>query len=203
MDNNENAIVHDQDGVSENVTAIENQNSESNAEISLPQEETPEKATGITVESDPAFIPLAVAKLDAELKVFTGGQKEQAVSTFVATTLTKFCNDNARFAEVVFKTTRTLSDVCREIMAGTGNQVSDFEVYRGAVQSYFPNAEIHCYMAINIIGAPPTDDEIRRAPKVQAPVTPTHTPRNPSGAGAPPPAPVKEPEYFETIQLEL
>lgn len=155
---------------------------------------------GATVEANPEYIALAVAKIDTELKAFTGGQKEKTVSPFVAATITKFCNDNARFAEVVYKTTRTLSDVCREVMAGTGNQVSDFEVYRGAVQSYFPNAEIHCYMSIIITGAPPTDDEIKRAGAVQAPAAPAHTPRNDTPVAH---APAKEPEYFETIHLEL
>jgi|GEM_PF-1149721 len=184
------------------------ENGEQNATVPEPQEAIAETSaknmtevtTGTTVEANPEYIAQAVAKIDAELKAFTGGQKEKTVSAFVATVLTKFCNDNARFAEVVYKTTRTLSDVCREIMAGTGNQVSDFEVYRGAVQSYFPNADIHCYMSINIIGAPPTDDEIRRAPKVQAPATPAYTPRNQTPVA---PAPAKEPEYFETIHLEL
>jgi hypothetical protein len=176
-----------------------------NAEIATALEQnvvSENNVTGITVESDSKYIALAVEKLDAELKAFSGGQKEKTVAPFVSTSLTKFCNENARFAEVVYKTTRTLSDVCREIMAGTGNQVSDFEVYRGAVQSYFPNAEINCYMSINVIGVPPTDDEIKRAPKVQAPVVQTHTPGNQSAAASPP-SPKPEPEYFETIQLEI
>jgi len=164
-------------------------------------EKVADTSSRITVEANPEFIALAVEKLDAEIKSFKGGDKEKTVSSFVALTLTKFCNDNARFAEVVYKTTRTLSDICREILDGTGIHVSDFEVYRSAVQSYFPNAEIHCYMTINITGAPPDEGELRRAPKTQAPVKPTYTPRNPSAVTTS--VPVNEPEYFETIQLEL
>lgn len=157
-------------------------------------------AMEITAGANPGYISLAVAKIDAELKSFTGGLKEKAVSDFVAVTLTKFCHENVRFAEVVYKTTRTLSDVCREVMAGTGNHISDFEVYRSVAQSYFPNAEMKFHMEIIITGTPPTDDEIKRAPKVQAPVTTVHAPRNQAPIV---PTPVKEPEYFETIHLEL
>lgn len=197
-------IIEEQSGIEE-IAETGNQKNNSVSELAEVTPETAETnvsaiSKGTTVEADPAFIPLAVAKIEAEIKAFTGEQKEKAVSTFVATTLTKFCNDNARFAEVLYKTTRTLSDVCREVMAGTGNAISDFEVYRRAVQAYFPNAEIQCYMSIYITGAPPTDEEIKRAPKVQAPVTPAYTPRAQNPVTA---APAKEPEYFETIHLEL
>jgi hypothetical protein len=111
------------------------------------------------------YSTLAAAKIAAELEAFKGGTKETAVSKFVASTLTHFCGQNARFAEVVYKTPRTLSDCCGEIMDGCGNAVSDIDVYRGAVQSYFPNSDVSFIMNIEINGDAPNDDEMNRAPK--------------------------------------
>ena len=115
------------------------------------------------------FSSLATTKIAQELASFKGGLKEKTVSKFVASTLTHFCEQSARFAEVVYKTPRTLSDCCAEIMAGSGNQISDIDVYRGAVQSYFPNADIHFKMEIEINGDPPSDAELNRSPKTTMP----------------------------------
>jgi hypothetical protein len=121
-----------------------------------------------------------VSKIECELKTLTGGQKEKAVAPFVATILQKFCKDNEMFAEVVYRTGRTLSDTCREVMDGTGNQISDFEVYRGAVKAYFPKADIHCYMQIINTVSLPTDEEINREPKVKAAAVNTRQAKAPS-----------------------
>ena len=107
----------------------------------------------------------AAAKIAAELEAFKGGNKETAVSKFVASTLTHFCEQNERFAEVVYRTPRTLSECCAEIMDGVGNQISDIDVYRGAVQSYFPNADISFQMNIQIHGEAPGEDELNRPAK--------------------------------------
>jgi hypothetical protein len=112
-----------------------------------------------------SYSGMAAAKIVAELEAFKGGSKESAVSKFVASTLTHFCGQNERFAEVVYKTPRTLSDCCAEIMDGCGNAISDIDVYRGAVQSYFPNSDISFIMNIEINGDAPNDDEMNRAPK--------------------------------------
>lgn len=89
----------------------------------------------------PDYPALAAEKIAAELKSFTGGSKEKAISKFAAETLTHFCEESPQFAQVVYKTRRTLSDCCAEVMKGTGNYVSDIDVYRGIVRSYF-TAEI-------------------------------------------------------------
>ena len=109
----------------------------------------------------------AIKKIANELKDFRGGVKEVAVSKFVAEKLTMFCQENERFAEVVFRTTRTLSDCCAEVMAGCGNAISDIEVYKKAVQHYFPNADIHMTMEIAFTGDEPTEEEMERAPKIE------------------------------------
>lgn len=114
------------------------------------------------------FSALAVDKIAAELKAFKGGNKETAVSKFVASTLTKFCEENERFAEIVYRTPRTLSDCCAEVMKGCGNSISDIDVYRGAVKHYFPNANVFFKMEIHITGDAPTVEEIQRKPEQKA-----------------------------------
>ena len=144
------------------------------------------------------YSALAVEKIAAELKSFKGGQKESAVSKFVASTLTHFCEQNDRFAEVVYKTTRTLSDCCAEIMDGCGNQISDIDVYRGAVQSYFPNADISFKMDIQINGDAPDANELNREPKKKV-----ETPRSVPPAVKTKTAPNVKKEEPEQIQLSL
>ncbi|MEG1998206.1 MAG: hypothetical protein RR051_07155, partial [Clostridiales bacterium] len=41
-------------------------------------------------------------------------------------------------------------DCCEEIMKGVGSSISDLEVYRKAVQFYFPGADIQMKMTIDL-----------------------------------------------------
>lgn len=115
------------------------------------------------------YSELAAEKIQQELEAFSGRQKEKAVSTFVASTLTHFCKENERFAEIVYKTKRSLSDCCYEIMKGTGNSISDIDVYRGAVRHYFPNSDIKFNMEITINGEAPSEEELAREVKKPEP----------------------------------
>lgn len=150
------------------------------------------------------YISLAKDKIAAELKDFSGGQKEKAVSKFVASTLTHFCEENAIFAEVVYKTRRTLSDCCAEIMKGCGTHISDIDVYRGAVKSYFPNSDIRCIMEIEITGEAPSEEEMAKLPEKPKPKP---APKKAGKPAAKPkvataPAPKEKPKP-EVIQLSL
>ena len=61
--------------------------------------------------AEASFQPLAMEKIAEELKTFAGGRKEKCVSTHVAAQITHFCEESPEFAEVVYKTKRTLSDL--------------------------------------------------------------------------------------------
>lgn len=122
----------------------------------------------LTLHPAPKFSQLAVEKIAAELKEFKGDRYGMAVKNHVASTITHFCEQNERFAEVVYKTKRTLSDCCAEIMKGCGQSISDIDVYRGAVRHYFPNADIDFHMTITLTGDAPTAEEMDRMP-VQKP----------------------------------
>ena len=127
------------------------------------------KENVIDLSSVQDFIKLATQKLDEELKTFKGDRYGQAVKDHVAATLKHFCEQDVRFAKVVYQTKRTLSDCCAEIMKGCGQSISDIDVYRGAVRNYFPNADVTFHMTISITGEAPTEEEMNREPKVKAP----------------------------------
>lgn len=111
---------------------------------------------------------LAAEKIAKELKEFKGDRYGDAVKNFVASTLTNFCEQNERFAQVVYETEATLSDCCSKIMKNCGNHISDIDVYRGAVRYYFPNAEVHFTMTIDASGEMPTPEEMAKpAPKTE------------------------------------
>lgn len=111
---------------------------------------------------------MAAEKIAKELKEFKGDQYGDAVKNFVASTLTNFCEQNERFAQVVYETEATLSDCCSKIMKNCGNHISDIDVYRGAVRYYFPNAEVHFTMTIDASGEMPTPEEMAKpAPKTE------------------------------------
>ncbi len=157
----------------------------------------------------PDYPALAAEKIAAELKSFTGGSKEKAISKFAAETLTHFCEESPQFAQVVYKTRRTLSDCCAEVMKGTGNYVSDIDVYRGIVRSYFPNADVKFLMNIEINGAAPSEEEMAKLPE-KPKSKPRPAPQKPAEKAATPakPAPAKpeakkKPAQPEMIQLTL
>ena len=123
--------------------------------------------------------------------------------------LKKFCEEDARFAQVVLKTRRTLSDCCGQIVRGVGNSISDIEVYRRAVQFYFPNSEIEFKMNILLTGEAPSEEEMARELEKKQPSKPRKVKK--IKAAAPPepkektsrPVPPPKPDAPEIIQLSL
>lgn len=153
----------------------------------------------------PALVSQAVDKLGQEETSFSGGQKEQAIHKAVAATLKKFCEEDARFAHVVLKTRRTLSDCCGQIVRGVGSSISDIEVYRRAVQFYFPNSEIECKMNILLTGEAPSEEEMSREPEKPKP-SKSRQQKKPQAAARTvlnKPAESKKPTQSEIIQLSL
>lgn len=162
------------------------------------------ESIGNIAEIPKDYQALAKGKIAEELKGFTGGQKEKVVSEFVASTLTHFCEQNTSFAEVVYKTRRTLSDCCAEIMKGCGTHISDIDVYRGAVKSYFPNSDIRCVMEIEITGEAPSEEEMNKVPEKPKPKPAPRKAEKPAAKPKviPVPAPKEKPKP-EVIQLSL
>lgn len=115
------------------------------------------------------YSELAAEKIANELKAFKGNKYGEAVKTFVASTLTNFCEQSEKFAKVVYETEATISDCCAKIMKNCGNHISDIDVYRGAVRYYFPNAEIIFSLTIDASGTAPTKDEMAKPEKKPIP----------------------------------
>lgn len=112
---------------------------------------------------------LAIEKLEAEIKEYKGNRYGDAVKPYVSNTLRKFCEDNETFAEVFYKTKRTLSDCLKEVMKGCGSAISDIEVYRRVARFYFPNSEVEFLMQISITGEKPDENYLNQeAPKEKA-----------------------------------
>lgn len=151
----------------------------------------------IDITSKQNYTQMAVEKIAEELKTFKGDRCGEAVKKHVAATITHFCEQEPRFAEVVYKTKRTLSDCCAEILKGCGSSISDIDVYRGAVKNYFPNAEVVFTMTISIDGAAPSEEEMNREVKKPAPKKPAKAavpkPEKPKAA-TPAPAPAPKPK---------
>ncbi|MDD3230981.1 MAG: hypothetical protein PHE09_17470 [Oscillospiraceae bacterium] len=93
----------------------------------------------------------AKQKLQDELKKFSGGSKEKAVSKSVCKTLDSFCNEEF-FAQAVWDSDKTLSDCCKAIMSGAGSSISDLDVYKAAVKFYLPGADVKFKMEITMNG---------------------------------------------------
>lgn len=93
---------------------------------------------------------LAIEKIQKELKSTSGDQKANAVKKHVADTLIGFCRQDEEFAQAIMQADKTLGDCCKSIMAGCGSSISDLEVYRKAVQFYFPGADIRIDMTIDL-----------------------------------------------------
>jgi hypothetical protein len=114
------------------------------------------------------IIPLAKEKINKEFENLGNvGKKEQAVSSYVHNILSDACDQSQDFAEVILNFKRTLKDCLVSIMKGTGNAVSDIDVYRSAIQFYFPNSEISCTTTITLTGDAPDENIINKPSPVE------------------------------------
>ena len=112
------------------------------------------------------FKEKALEKIEKEKSEFNGDKYGKAVFEYVAKTLSDFCSQDERFAEVVYKTRRSLSDCVAATMKGCGNAISDLEVYRRATKFYFPNSEVKFEMLIEL-GDEPDEKYLNKEPKAQ------------------------------------
>lgn len=151
------------------------------------------------------YIALATEKLDAESKGYKGDRYGNAVHTYVANALRSFIQQDARFAEVFYKTKRTFSDCVKEIMKGCGSSISDIEVYRRATKFYFPNSEVEFILKITTEEAPDEEYMSKEAPKEsERKPAPAKKPEKKAADKAPAKkAPVKKEKKKEPEVLQL
>ena len=93
----------------------------------------------------------AIKKIEKELSEIKGaGMKVNLIKAHVADVLKGFCKQDGEFAQAIMQQDKTFGECCTKIMSGVVTGISDLEVYRRAVQFYFPGADIHMSMTIDL-----------------------------------------------------
>lgn len=77
-------------------------------------------------------------------------QKGKAVGQAVIKALTEFCGQNGEFAQAIEQSDKKVTECIEHTVKGCGNAISDFEVYRRAVDFYFKGATVEFQMVINL-----------------------------------------------------
>ena len=92
----------------------------------------------------------AEEKIKTELSGAKLSRKGQAVAHAVEEALITFCAQNAEFAQAVEQSSGNAADCVESAVRGSGDSISDIEVYRKAVQFYFEGATVHFSMNIGL-----------------------------------------------------
>lgn len=96
------------------------------------------------------FATRAVKKLTDE-KGKVAGNKEKAMAGAVFAAIKDFCLQDEEFAQAVVQG-GSFADCMKKVASGVGNSISDLDAYKKAVQFYFPGAEVHMQLTIDMIG---------------------------------------------------
>lgn len=105
-------------------------------------------------------------KLSEEAKK-VAGQKEKAMAGAVMEAIQLFCRQEAEFAQAVVQG-GTFGECMKQVAAGVGSSISDLEAYRKAVQFYFPGAQVHMVLTIDLVGEAQQSPEAEAAPAPDA-----------------------------------
>lgn len=95
----------------------------------------------------------AIARLNKEYSECKGlSRKGKEVGAAVLAALTEFCGQNGEFAQAVVQMNidKSIKDCIESTVANVGTSITDIEVYKRAVQFYFPGADIHFDMRIDL-----------------------------------------------------
>lgn len=91
-------------------------------------------------------------KIKREAAVNSKDRRVEAIKNSVATKLLEFCEQEAEFAQAVEQSDKTVIDCCKACLEWVGDSVSDLEVYRDAVEFYFPTATLDVIIKVNLCG---------------------------------------------------
>ncbi len=186
---------------------MENTTLSNNSDFNISENETEinEKIVQFSVAAD--FKSLAIEKLEKERKAM----KPSSISPIgimyneVANVLRNFCNQNEKFAEILFKTKRTFNDCMTEVAKNAEHGIADIDAYRRAIQFYFPNSQIEFLMQMTLTGEEPDEKYINKeTPKPKS--KPATKPNNKLAEKTTPKKPAKPEEKkqeSEVIQLSM
>ena len=88
-------------------------------------------------------------KFKANLKNAKLSSHEKAVQAAVEKALADFCGQNAEFEQAVLQG-GSFADCLKACVKGVKGSISDLEVYRRAVEFYFPTAEVRMAMTLDL-----------------------------------------------------
>ena len=94
----------------------------------------------------------AIEKIEQEAKNHKGNRCSQVVCQPTAETLKHFCESSEAFARTIVESDKTLTDCLNKVIGHEVRAMSDFDVYKAAVQFYFPTADIKFDMRIILSG---------------------------------------------------
>lgn len=103
------------------------------------------------------YLDDALKKLDEEYKSGTYDKYAAAMKKAVRDAVEDFCRQDEEFAQAVVQG-GSFTDCMKAVAKSCGSSISDLEAYRRAVRFYFPGAEIHMRMTIDLIGAAAGED---------------------------------------------
>lgn len=94
----------------------------------------------------------AIEKLTRERKEKSGlGRAGQFMAEPVADALMEFCRQDEEFAQAVVQG-GSFTDCMKAVEKNCGTAISDPEALRRAARFYFPGAEVHTFMTIDLVG---------------------------------------------------
>ena len=95
----------------------------------------------------------AIEKIKAEAEALkTLSPHGNAVSKDVCNVLITFCEQDDEFAQAIVQSGKKLKDCIESTVKGARQSISDLEVYKRAVEFYFPGATVHMNLTIDLIG---------------------------------------------------
>lgn len=117
----------------------------------------------------------ALKKLDEGAKVKTTDRYGNVIKTYVHNALAGFCRQNEAFAQAVVNG-GTLPDCIKHCTEGLHENtgISDIDIYRRAVQFYFPGAAVDFHISIVTDGA---ETRIQNEPERKAPEEKQNNPK--------------------------
>ncbi|MGN0686810.1 MAG: hypothetical protein ACI4KA_01735 [Oscillospiraceae bacterium] len=86
------------------------------------------------------IVEQAIKKLSENPKKLS--RKANAVKDDVILQLMGFCKQNSEFAQAVVQSKGTVADCLESTIKGSGDSISDFDVFNKAVTFWFPGAKV-------------------------------------------------------------
>lgn len=80
------------------------------------------------------------------------GRYQKAIAPETVKALIVFCEQEPEFEQAVEQSDKSFQECLDHVVNGIGNSISDLEVYSRAVKFYFPVAELHFSMKIDLCG---------------------------------------------------